>query len=87
MRAGNIVLALAGKEKGGIYVVVKIDDKFVYLADGKRLKADKPKKKSLKHVKMFDKGIDECEVLDKNERVNAKFRKILKEKGVAYVQR
>ena len=87
MRAGNIVFALAGKEKGGIYVVVKIEDKFVYLADGKRLKADKPKKKSLKHVKMFDKGIDESEVLDKNERVNAKFRKVLKEKGVAYVQR
>ena len=35
MDIGNVVLALAGKEKGQIYVIVEKDDKFVYLADGK----------------------------------------------------
>ena len=86
MKTGNIVLATAGKEKGGIYVVVKADEKYVYLADGKRLTADKPKKKSLKHVKMFDAGVTAEEVQDANPRVNAKIRKILKEKGDAHVK-
>ena len=86
IRPGNIVLATAGKEKGEHFVVVKVDEKYVYLADGKRLKADKPKRKSYKHVKMFDKGIEADEVLDKNDRINAKFRKIIKEKESAYVK-
>lgn len=78
MKIGNVVLATAGKEKGQIFVIVKLDDKYVYLSDGKRLKATKPKKKSYKHIKKYTlKSLKESEVLDKNERVNAKIRKFL----------
>lgn len=88
MKLGSIVLALAGKEKGGLFVVVKLDEKFVYLADGKRLSAFKPKKKSLKHVKMFEEnGLTEEEVLDTNERVNAKIKKYLNQKKECLCQR
>lgn len=86
MKPGNIVLAMAGKEKGDIFVVVKVDEKFVYLADGKRLKFDKPKKKSLKHVKFVDKGIDGL-AQEQEESVNAKFRKILNAKRSDLCQR
>ena len=75
---GNVVIALAGKEKGQLFVVVKVEDRYAYLSDGRRLRANKPKKKSFKHVKVFDtRSLSEEEVLDKNERTNAKIRKFL----------
>ena len=88
MKLGSIVLAIAGKEKNEIFVVVKIDGNFVYLADGKRLSAFKPKKKSIKHVKLLDaNGLSESEVLDTNQRVNAKIQKLLKNKKEWLCQR
>ena len=88
MKTGSVVLATAGKEKGGLYVVVKFDEKYVYLADGKRLSAFKPKRKSFKHIKMFEEnGLTEEEVTDTNERVNAKIKKYLKTKKECLCQR
>lgn len=88
MKLGSVVLATAGKEKGGLYIVVKSDQKYVYLADGKRLSAFKPKKKSLKHIKLFElDGLTEGDVLDNNDRVNAKIRKYLKTKKECLCQR
>ena len=86
MEIGSIVKACAGKEKGEIFVVVATEGNFVYLADGKRLKKEKPKKKSFKHVKLFgsEKLTPEV-VLDTNERVNAKIRKFLQQKRSEYV--
>ena len=77
-KIGSVVMALAGKEKGQIFVIVRLDDKYAYLSDGKRLKTVKPKKKSLKHISLYDsQTLSEDEVLDKNERVNALIRKFL----------
>ena len=86
MEIGSIVKACAGKEKGEIFVVVATEGNFVYLADGKRLKKEKPKKKSLKHVKLFgsEKLTPEV-VLDTTERVNATIRKFLQQKRREYV--
>ena len=78
MKVGNVVLASAGKEKGQLFVIVNLDDKYAYLSDGKRLKAIKPKKKSMKHIRLAgSESLSEDEVLDKNERINAKIRKFL----------
>lgn len=79
MKIGSVVIANAGKEKGGEFVVVGIDERFVYLADGKRLKASKPKKKAKVHVKLNGQKelaltLDELNF----EKVNAKIRNFLK---------
>lgn len=88
MKIGSVVLATAGKEKGGLYVVVQMDEKYVYLADGKRLSAFKPKKKSFKHVKLFElNGLTQEEVQDANQRVNAKIKKYLNSKKECLCQR
>ena len=77
-KIGSAVMALAGKEKGQIFVIVRLDDKYAYLSDGKRLRKNKPKKKSLKHISLYDsQTLGENEVLDENERVNALIRKFL----------
>ena len=78
MKIGNVVMASAGKEKGQLFIIVNLDDKYAYLSDGKRLKVNKPKKKSFKHIRLCgSQSLSEAEVLDKNERVNAKVRKFL----------
>ena len=86
MKVGCVVEAKAGKEKGQIFVVINLDDKYAYLSDGKRLKASKPKKKSFKHIKLLGSNfLSEAELLDQNERINAKIRKFLSNVRREYV--
>ena len=86
MERGNIVLALAGKEKGDIFVVLQIEKDRVYIADGKRLKKNNPKAKNLKHVRLFSNEKMQERVLDdENERVNCAIRKFLKQKRSEHV--
>lgn len=47
---GSIVKALAGKEKGSFFVAVDVDSTYAYLADGKRRRVERPKKKKLIHL-------------------------------------
>ncbi len=87
-RIGNLVIAKAGKEKGQLFIIVNLDDKFAYLSDGKRLKKDKPKKKSFKHIKLYDnETLDEQVLLDNNDRVNSAIKNFIKLKGESHVKR
>ncbi len=56
MEIGEVVLATAGKEKNQIFVVVKIENGFAYIADGKRVSVLKPKKKNAKHIQKVSKN-------------------------------
>ena len=47
---GTVVKAKAGRDKEGYFVVVKSEDKWVFIADGKRRKAENPKKKNPIHL-------------------------------------
>lgn len=46
----DIVLSLSGRDKGRRFFVVDADEKFLFLADGKLRKAEKPKRKKRKHT-------------------------------------
>jgi len=48
--AGSLVYSIAGRDKGGVFVIMRLEGIYGYLADGKVRKADVPKKKKLKHV-------------------------------------
>ena len=79
MEKGFVVTAIAGKEKNQNFVVVDVKENFVFLADGKRLKYNKPKKKSAKHVqKCSTKKFPAEHLLIKDEKVNAEIRNFLK---------
>lgn len=65
---GRIVRSCAGRDNGKFLVVVKTDDGFVYVADGKERKLASPKKKSLKHVKPTNTVIDTESLTDKKLR-------------------
>ena len=47
---GAVVKAKAGRDKEGFFVVVKSEDKWVFIADGKRRKVESPKKKNPIHL-------------------------------------
>ena len=47
----DIVLYLAGRDKGKLFYVMDTEDNFVILADGKGRKLENPKRKKLKHVR------------------------------------
>ncbi len=49
--AGSLVYSIAGRDKGGVFVVLSLSDMYCYLADGKIRKTDNPKKKKQKHLK------------------------------------
>ncbi len=48
--AGSLVYSIAGRDKGGVFVIMQREGIYGYLADGKTRKADVPKKKKLKHM-------------------------------------
>ncbi len=50
---GHIVISLAGRDKGRPFYVLKTEENFVYLIDGRLRKIESPKKKKKKHVKLI----------------------------------
>ena len=47
---GSIVLATAGRDQDGLFFVVGQADGFLLLADGKRRKLERPKRKNPRHL-------------------------------------
>ncbi|MCH5204777.1 MAG: KOW domain-containing RNA-binding protein [Oscillospiraceae bacterium] len=68
IKAGSVVLSLAGHDKGRAMVVTKVDGGNVFVADGKERRLDKPKKKNRKHVRITHYAIELTELTDKRLR-------------------
>ena len=47
----DLVVSTAGRDQGALYYCVSNDGRFVMLANGKDRTLDKPKRKSLRHVR------------------------------------
>ena len=68
---GSLVYSIAGRDKGNLFLVLKRDGDFVYLADGNLRRAENPKKKKLKHVNKTNTRLELLEVS------NSDIRKLL----------
>jgi large subunit ribosomal protein L14e len=68
---GQLVLSCAGRDKGRFMLIFDIlDSQYVYVVDGDLRKIENPKKKKLKHLKIFNKKSgDIAEKLKKHEKV------------------
>ena len=51
---GRIVLAAAGRDKNEWFFVTGVSGEYLLLADGKRRRAEHPKRKKPKHVQILD---------------------------------
>lgn len=47
---GMLVYSRAGRDKGKPFIVLKTENDFVYLSDGKVRHVENPKKKKIKHI-------------------------------------
>lgn len=64
-KIGEFAKSKAGHDKEEFFVIINIEDEYVYLVDGKTRTVEKPKKKKIKHIQIINK-IDE-ELLTKLE--------------------
>lgn len=72
-KIGMLVKSKAGHDAKKVYVIVDIDDAYVYLVDGRIRTLDRPKKKKKKHVQLI------CREYDISEVDDAGIRRILRE--------
>lgn len=55
---GMFAISKAGHDKGQLYIIIKEETDFVYLADGKNRPLENPKKKRKKHLQPVKEGMD-----------------------------
>lgn len=63
-----LVKSVAGHDKGSWYAAVRREGAWIYIADGRRRKLAKPKKKSAKHVIITEETITLSYLNDKQLR-------------------
>lgn len=79
MEVGSIVISKAGRDKGMRFIILRTEGEYAFLADGALRKADKPKKKKLKHIQKTNSTSQQlCDKLKSGEAVeNFEIRKVL----------
>ncbi len=55
---GMVVRSIAGHDSGSWLVVMRLENGFAFVADGKERKVEKPKKKNIKHLSRTRKTIN-----------------------------
>lgn len=70
---GMLARSQAGHDTGKVYVIIEVDDTYVYLADGRIRTMDSLKKKKKKHVQLMKRQYDLIDITD------VKIKRILKE--------
>jgi predicted nucleic acid-binding Zn finger protein len=78
IKPGLIVFSKRGRDKGLPFIVIGMEDGYVYLVDGLVRKLDKPKKKKIKHIQVTGTAVN---IHDFNQRglQDADVRKFLRE--------
>lgn len=56
---GHFAMAKAGHDAGGLYVIVREENGYVYLCDGRLRPIAAPKKKNRRHIQIINKTVDE----------------------------
>lgn len=49
----SLVVSKAGRDRGQLFYVIDADEQYVYLADGKSRRLEKPKRKKRKHIEQI----------------------------------
>lgn len=57
-KEGTVVLATAGRDAGGCYLVVRCEGRFCWIADGRRRRLALPKKKNPLHLAPTTRSLD-----------------------------
>ena len=66
--AGMVVKSMAGHDSGSYYAVMRVDNGYAYIADGKLRKVESPKKKNPLHLQKTKVVIDVTDITNKKLR-------------------
>ena len=69
LRVGMVVKSMAGHDSGSYYAVLKTEQGFADIADGKNRKVSAPKKKNPLHLQKTNTVIDVKDISDKKLRI------------------
>lgn len=61
---GMLAKSKCGHDAGNIYVIIDVDETYVYLADGRIRTMDKLKKKKKKHIQLIKEKYDIADATD-----------------------
>ena len=75
LNVGAVVLAIAGREKGEIFLIAKDEGEYAYLINGTSRPIENPKKKNKKHLHLLCKS--EVTQLNLSELENAQVKNFL----------
>jgi len=70
LQVGMFARAKAGHDTNKIYVIIKVDDEYVYLVDGKKRPLSYPKKKNKKHIQIIKTIPEELKSLTHETAIN-----------------
>ena len=62
MHQGDVVLSLSGRDRNTLLAVVREDEKFIYVCDGKARPLLNPKRKNPRHVRDLNFRLSEAEM-------------------------
>lgn len=81
LEIGNVVISTMGRDKGLYFIVVGIEENYVYLVDGSVRKVDKPKRKKVKHIELTSLHEENIatKVKNKHKITNQDIKKALRE--------
>ena len=84
----SLVVSKAGRDQGQLFYVIDADEQYVYLADGKSRRLEKPKRKKRKHVEQVPRTESRiAEKIRNGEKVlNSELRKELASLGQKHSQ-
>lgn len=73
IEVGSLVYANAGRDKGSLFVAVRVYGGYIEIADGRKRKLQKPKRKNIKHISPAG------ETVKPEELTNKKLRRLIRE--------
>lgn len=78
---GQIVFSKCGRDQGKPFIVVSIEEEYVYLVDGTLRKVDSPKLKKKKHIQKTLTIIEwiKQKIIEENRLTNSDVRRALEE--------
>ncbi|MDL2302339.1 KOW domain-containing RNA-binding protein [Lachnospiraceae bacterium OttesenSCG-928-D06] len=56
---GQFAFSKAGHDKQKTYVIIAVDEQYVYLSDGRLKKVNQPKRKKVKHIQIVNRKVEE----------------------------
>lgn len=76
LEPGMLARSKAGRDKDCIYVIISVNDEYVYLADGRHRTVCQAKKKNCKHVQPISRA--RCDLLTDNAEIRCVIKRYLR---------